>query len=269
MKQIVDRHADQLGHRGESLLRIPEAVQGCHPGQRLKASDVRADRPLTDDLDHPDVAQGGDVGATAELQRVRTSLQHSNCLAVLVAEKGDGPHRFGLLTGDLKVTAIKVGQDLGVGPVLYSHHLFSGHSLIVAEVESQTIRTHVRALLLYMVAEHVPESPVEDVGGGVVAADRRPTVAVDARPDLLADLDGAVESLDVVDVEGIEDQSGVEDPKVSGLGGNGAGVADLAAGFSVERCPVEHHGPVTNVKHDGVGLVVLMSDEMSGSVSFQ
>ena len=117
-----------------------------------------------------------------------------------------------------------------------------------------------------MVAEHLPESPVKDVGSSMVATNRRPTIAVDTRPNLLASLDNAVKSLDVVNMKGVEGQSGIEDPEESGLRGDGPCVADLAASFSVERSPIEHHGPVTNMKYEGIGLFVLMPDEMSKPV---
>ena len=51
--------------------------------------------------------------------------------------------------------------------------------LVVAEVEAQAIGGDQRALLLHVVAEHLAQGPVQEVGGGVVAADGVAAVAVD------------------------------------------------------------------------------------------
>ena len=61
----------------------------------------------------------------------------------------------------------------------------------VAEVETQPVRRHERPLLADVVAEHLAEGPVEDVGAGVVSPDGVPALASIAATRLLADLDSA------------------------------------------------------------------------------
>ena len=58
--------------------------------------------------------------------------------------------------------------------------------LVVAEVEAQPVRADERAGLLHVRAEHLAQRPVQDVGRGVVAADRVAARAVDRGDDLVA-----------------------------------------------------------------------------------
>ncbi len=61
-----------------------------------------------------------------------------------------------------------------------------GDRLVVAEVEAQPVRADVRAGLLDVGAEHLAQRPVQDVGRGVVAADRVAARSVDRGDDLVA-----------------------------------------------------------------------------------
>ena len=98
-----------------------------------------------------------------------------------------------------------------------------------------------RALLLHVRAEHLAQRLVHEVGDRVVAHGARAQRRVDARLDLVADLQraGLQRALVAVDV-------GLDLLRVGHLEGAAgadqlAAVADLAAGLGVERRAVEHH----------------------------
>ena len=59
-----------------------------------------------------------------------------------------------------------VAEPLDLGQI------FLGHRLGMREVETQPIRRDERALLLHMVAEHLPQRLVQDVRRGVIGARR-------------------------------------------------------------------------------------------------
>ena len=65
--------------------------------------------------------------------------------------------------------------------------------LVVAEVEAQPVGRHQRALLLDVVAQHLAQGPVQQVGGGVVAADGVAALDVDGGGGLLAGHDLALD----------------------------------------------------------------------------
>ena len=152
-------------------------------------------------LTRPDVAGGPHVGAAAQLGRVRAGLEHPDDVAVLVAEEGDGPELLGEVLGRLVVADRLVGQDLVVGQVLDLDQLVGRHRLVVAEVEAQPVGGDQRALLLDVLAQHLAQRPVQQVGGGVVAADGVAALDVDGGGDQLAGLDLALDARGPVAVQ--------------------------------------------------------------------
>ena len=138
---------------------------GAEPGDGLDAAEVRADRALGHDLHRADVAEGAYVGAAAELGGVRAGLEHAHDVAVLVAEEGDGAELLGLGLGGLVVAdrARWRGSRGWRGPRCAAICV-GGDRLVVAEVEAQPVGRDQRALLLDVVAEHLAQRPVQEVG---------------------------------------------------------------------------------------------------------
>ena len=158
-------------------------------------------------------------------------LEHPHDVAVLVAEEGDGAHRLGLGLGRL-VDAAR-GRCPRTSPLARSSirlDLVGGDRRVVAEVEAQAVGRDQRARLLHVLAEHLAQRPVQDVGAGVVAADGVAPLGVDGRvrpPGPAA----SSPSLDAGDVAAQPGQGvgGVEHLGPAGRRRDRAGVADLAA----------------------------------------
>ena len=126
-----------------------------------------------------DVAEGAHVGAATQLERMPAGLEHAHDVAVLVAEERDRTELGGVVLGGLVVAHRVVGEDLVVGEVFDLADLLGRDRLEVAEVEPQAVGRDQRTLLLHVVAEHLAQRPVQDVGAGVVAPDRVAPIDID------------------------------------------------------------------------------------------
>ena len=123
--------------------------------------------------------------------------------------------------------------------------------------------------MLDVVAQDPAERRVEEVGSGVVTADGRPTIGVDGGSDHAAYLQGPVYHLDVVLVQAVERQRGVYHPRSAGPRYKRPGVADLATGLGVERGAVQHDHSTVGEQDRGVGLFLLPSHKLGGTVGLQ
>ena len=135
------------------------------------------------------------MGAAAELDRVMPSFDDANDLAVLLAEKGNGPGTFRLFPRRLESVHRLVPEHLVVYEVLHTGDLLLGHRPEVAEVEAQPVRGDERALLADVVTEHLAQGPVQKVGAGVVSPYRLPPLPVDGGKSLLTGLDVTVDEV--------------------------------------------------------------------------
>ena len=125
-------------------------------------------------------------------------------------------------------------------------------------VEAQVVGRDERAGLADVFAEHVAEGGVEQVGGGVVAGRVGASGAVDLGLDLVAD--GELSGGDFADVgDHVAEGAGLGDFELRAVGGDGAGVADLAAAFGVEGRGVEDDADL--VAGRGVGDRLAVADD--------
>ena len=187
------RHPQEGGGAAQGGLLVADAVEAGHAGDGLDAAQVGADGALAQDLDGPDGAQGVDVGAAAQLDRPVARPRSTRTTSPYFSpKKAMAPSRSASsLDISVALTAL-VGDDLLVGQVLDPLQLLGGDRRVVAEVEPQPVGRHQRAGLLDVVAQHLPQGPVEQVGAGVVAADGLPPVGVDRGGGLLAGADLAL-----------------------------------------------------------------------------
>ena len=134
--------------------------------------------------------------------------------------------------------------DFAVGLDLVVHQPFNGFDLGIAdrlavgEVEAQPVGVHQRATLLNMIAEHPAQGRVQQVGGRVVGADQPAPFGVHFRGHWIPHAQFALGHLADVQVL-VAAGDGVQDLKTDAAVAKRAGIAHLAAGFSVERCLVE------------------------------
>ena len=189
--QLVELAPDATGRRRrgvptrlaisprQSLVALEERHR-AGAGDGLDASQVGADRPFADDLDRADVAGGADVRAAAELDRT-ARLEHTHDVAVLLAEEGDRAEALGLVLGCLEGPHRRVRQRLAVRQVLDAGDLLGAERRVVREVEPQAIGGDERAGLLDVLAEHLAQGVVDEMGRRVVAADRVAPFDVDRR----------------------------------------------------------------------------------------
>ena len=132
-----------------------------------------------------------------------------------------------------------VGEHPLVGQRLDARQLVGAHRPVVAEVEAQAVGGDERAGLLHVGAEHLAQRPVQDVRAGVVAPDRLAPRRVDRRGRLLPRAQLALDDAHAVADEPGQRVGRVEHLGPPGVGGDRAGVADLAAALGVERRAVE------------------------------
>ena len=108
------------------------------------------------------------------------------------------------------------------------------------EVEAQAVGGNQRAGLVHMLAQHLLEGGVEQVGCGVVAADELAAAVVDAGGDNVAHVHAALGNLADVRDDAALVMAGVGHVKGKAVGQDAAGVCGLAAHLGVEGGAVEH-----------------------------
>ena len=103
------------------------------------------------------------------------------------------------------------------------------HRARLAEVEAQPVGGDQRALLRHVLAEMAAQRGVQQVGGGVGAADAVAARGVDLQLDGVADRERAALERADMDEQVAQPLLRVGDPDDGVAGADGAGVADLAA----------------------------------------
>ena len=180
--------AELLGRLRNRLLGLTGEFETGGAGKRLDPANVRTDRPLADDPELANVAQRPNMRAATQFDRVAARLQHPHDIAVLVAKERDCTELLGGLHRGLEMAACAVVEHLRIDAILDLGDLSRGEALVVAEVETKSVGPDIGTLLLHVFAQHLAQRMVKDVGGSVVAPDRRTSVVVDGGGDDLARL---------------------------------------------------------------------------------
>src|SRR5207245_2731793 len=108
------------------------------------------------------------------------------------------------------------------------------------EVEAQPVGRDERALLRHMLAEALPQRLMQEVGDRMIGAQPAPPVAIDAQFDGVADLKRAVPHRAEMEMQLARPLYRIAHCELAaGRRENRPGVADLAAGFAIERRLVE------------------------------
>ena len=205
---------------------------------------------MRDDFGEADFAEAADVRTAAEFdgEAVVAHADHAHDVAVFFAKEC---HRAFFLRG---VAAHLFDDDWCVAEDLRVHHCFylcdvcGAERLVVREVEAGAALIDERAFLLDVRAEGAAQRFVQQVGGGVVALDGGAAFAVDFCLCGFADADVAL--FDVANVqESIALFLCVFDAENAAGGAQGAAVANLSAGFAIERGTVKNdHAPRAGIQ---------------------
>ena len=249
----------QSGGGLEQQLLVPvHHLQGLKARGGLDAAHAAGHGELAADVEHAHLGGVVQVGAAAELHGVPLAhVHHPDGVAVLLAEQGDGAPLLGLLDGEnlgayvvaLQHRLVDLGGHLG--------ELLGGEGGEVGEVEAQLIGLHQGAGLVHMVAQHLPQHRVQQVGGAVGAHDGPPALLIDGGGDGVPQLEHALGHLAVVHILAALVLLHVGDLEHAAAGGGEhAVVAHLAAHLGVEGGLVQHHDAL-HAGHQLLGLLVL------------
>ena len=161
-------------------------------GQRLDPAHAAGDCAFRDDGKHPDVAQRAHMGAAAQFDRIGLPADRPSKARALHRRIFHRTAPSRLLRwrrrGSSAGWPLLVAADFGVHFGLDRSDIVRGDGR-VREIEAQPVRRDHAALLRHMPAQPVAQRGVEQVGGGVVGADRIAPCDVDLELHDIADLD--------------------------------------------------------------------------------
>ena len=199
------------------------------------------------------------MSAAAQLHGEVTHGHHPHGLAVLLAEGSHGAPGLSLGDGQLLGGNGQAGQDGVVDQILHLIQLLGRDALKVSKVEAQAIRLHQRASLMHMVAQHLHQRRVQQMGGAVGAADGGAAVGVDGRRHTVAHGHAAAEQLAVVHELAALVLLHIADHELHAVAGDHAVVGHLTAHFGVEGGLVQHQDGL-HTGHDLVHQLALGHD---------
>ena len=180
----------------------------------------------------------------ALLARALAHRYHAHLVAIFFAEQSTRPGFAGVIhrhqpRGDLVILEHHV-----VGDILDAAQLVGRDRLRMHEVEAQPVRRHQRAALGDVIAEHLPQGLVQQMGGGVIGADRAAPGMIDFEQERGARLHRALLDSAEMHEEIARLLLGVGDAKPHALAAHQPGIADLAAGLSIKRRLVQNNRAV-------------------------
>ena len=217
------------------------------------------------------------MGAAAELDGHIAHLHHPDGVAVFFTEHSHGALFLGLLNGQhLRHHGIAL-QDGVVDQLLHLMQLVRGDGLKVGEVEAQPVRLHQGARLVHVVAQHLFQGRIQQMGGAVCPADGLAALGVDGGVYGVTHMERALCQLPVVHEFAALILLHVRHGEQHARGADGAVVGHLAAHLRIEGRLVQHHhgvGPGGDLApqlvlghqshHRGVELIVVIAHELRG-----
>ena len=266
---LVDAALERSGGGVNERQAVGHVVEGTLRGHSLDTADIGACGGLGNDLEQADLGGVGSVRATAELAGERLVLgahgDDADDIAVLLTKQSDSAGSLSLVdahdTGHDRLGS----EDLLVDQVLDSLELLGGQGLEVRKVKAQVLGRHQRAGLGDVLAQDLLKGGVEQVRGGVVAAQETTALGVERGGNSGTDSQRAIGNVRDVGIQAVV-VLGVGNGQNKALGGKLAGIALLTTHLGIERGAVEHNLDVLAggsgldglaVAHDGDNLGAL------------
>ena len=165
---------------------------------------------------------------------------HADLVAIFLAKERARARLPGVIDPHEARLHGAVLQHHAVGDLLDLRELAVADGLGMGEIEAQPVGGDQRALLGHMIAQHLAQGLVQQMGGRMVGADGAAAAVVHLQLKGLTLAQGAQFHRHFMDEEVAQLllRIGDEDPQAHG--GHHAHVADLAARFAIERRLVEH-----------------------------
>ena len=240
---LVDAALERSGGGVNERQAVGHVVESALGGHGLDTADVRARGGLGDDLEQTDLGGVGGMRTTAELAGERLVLgahgDDADDIAVLLAKEGDSTGGLGLVDAHDAGHDRLGSEDLLVDQVLDSLELLGGQGLEVREVKAQVLGRHQRAGLGDMLSQDLFKGSVEQVRGGVVAAQETTALGVERGGHGSTDGQRALGNVRDVSIQAVVVLS-VGNSQRNALGGKLAGVTLLATHLGIERGAIEH-----------------------------
>ena len=199
------------------------------------------------------------MGAAAELHGVAAHVDHTDHIAVLLAEQGSCPQLLGLLNGHLPGDNGVALQDGILDDGIDLGQLLGGNGGVVGKVEAQVVRLHQRTGLMHVVAQDAAQSLLQQVRGRVGPHNGLPAIHIDGGADNVVYMDGPPVQLAVVQVLAalVLLNIGHLEPALSQH--DDAGIGHLAAHFGIEGSLVQHQNAGL-AAGNGTGHLVSLAD---------
>src|SRR5450830_172490 len=242
--QVVTAALDQAGRFLELFFARIEVGQGRSAGHRFNTTHTGRHTAFADDFQQADVAGTVGVDTAAQFHReVAAHAQDAHVVAVLLAEQRHGA--------------------LGLDDIFQGLDLRRLDRFEVAEVETQALAVNQRTLLLDVLAQHLAQCSVQQVGGRVVQRSGVAHVGVHLGFHRRTDGQAARRQHAVVQ-ERTAGLGGIAYIKTTGRSLEETAVANLPTGFGVERRLVQDHHAVIAFTQDVDRLAVFIQGDHFG-----
>ena len=222
---------------------LTEVPQRAFAGDGFNAPDSGRDAAFFQNFDQADFSGRGRVRPAAEFGGEVADLDDANPVAIFLSEQG---HGFVFVDGDIDGHVLDdfdllVAEDFFVDQVFDVLQFFVGNAGEVREVKAQMVGRDQRPRLLHVLAQNFAQPGLQQVRGRVVAHGGFADFGVDDGIDFIADANRLLGD-DLVRAHALN--RGVAafhfgDDGVVIVAVEPSAVADLSAGFGVERGMVE------------------------------
>ena len=209
------------------------------------------------------------MGAAAELGRPALDIHHADHLAVLFAKQSHCAQLLGFLHRHLLHGDIHGVKDLIIDDLLHPCQFLGGHGTEVGEVEVGDGGILIGTSLMHMVAQHLTQGSLQQVGSGVVAGNGHAVVLVHLCGQHIAHLHNAAFQHAGVDVVALGGLFHVQHTQAALGAVQHAVVGSLTAHLCVEGGLIQHHQHAVLcllVGGNGIGQGLFIAQRHNGAL---